>query len=116
MTSWPCCARSAAATDESTPPDIATTTRMVLGLPPGARHHPRFGHYRREAGEQVVHVGVAVCGSQADPDRVLGPVRRKTHGAQDVRGLERAGRAGGAGRDGNPLEIERDQERLGLDA
>src|SRR5437867_10494379 len=29
MTSWPCSASSAAATDESTPPDIATTMRMV---------------------------------------------------------------------------------------
>src|SRR5438132_12061319 len=28
MTSWPCSASSAAATDESTPPDIATTIRM----------------------------------------------------------------------------------------
>src|SRR5436309_7560043 len=30
MTSWPCSASSAAATDESTPPDIATTMRIVL--------------------------------------------------------------------------------------
>ena len=29
MTSWPCSASSAAATDESTPPDIATTMRIV---------------------------------------------------------------------------------------
>src|SRR5438874_12923939 len=29
MTSWPCSASSAAATDESTPPDIATTIRIV---------------------------------------------------------------------------------------
>src|SRR5262249_8262832 len=28
MTSWPCSASSAAATDESTPPDIATTMRI----------------------------------------------------------------------------------------
>src|SRR3989442_15335916 len=29
MTSWPCSASRAAATDESTPPDIATTMRII---------------------------------------------------------------------------------------
>ena len=28
-TSWPASTRSAAATDESTPPDIATSTRLI---------------------------------------------------------------------------------------
>src|SRR5260221_7553796 len=38
MTSWPCSARSAAATEESTPPDIATTIR-ILRTVPGPRRH-----------------------------------------------------------------------------
>ena len=38
MTSWPCSASSAAATDESTPPDIATTIRMSA-YSPGPRRH-----------------------------------------------------------------------------
>src|SRR5438477_7424449 len=33
MTSWPCSASRAAATDESTPPDIATTMRIVRDQP-----------------------------------------------------------------------------------
>src|SRR5580765_115103 len=35
MTSWPCSASRAAATDESTPPDIATTIRMLFDLTSG---------------------------------------------------------------------------------
>src|ERR1051325_5471691 len=37
-TSWPCCARSAAATDESTPPDMATRTRLTT--PSAPSRHP----------------------------------------------------------------------------
>src|SRR6476660_5620188 len=38
MTSCPSSARSAAATDESTPPDIATTIRIRCRLDPPRRH------------------------------------------------------------------------------
>src|SRR5436190_3201068 len=38
MTSWPCSASSAAATDESTPPDIATTIRTFV-LTPSTVYH-----------------------------------------------------------------------------
>src|SRR5881628_2964904 len=41
MTSWPCSASSAAATDESTPPDMATTIR--IGMPTTAFHEAAKG-------------------------------------------------------------------------
>ena len=43
MTSWPCSASSAAATDESTPPDIATTIRMST-----SRNHEATKHEARK--------------------------------------------------------------------
>src|SRR5882757_3422089 len=46
MTSWPCSASSAAATDESTPPDIATTIRTFL-LTPSTVYHEGTKHTRR---------------------------------------------------------------------
>src|SRR2546428_8311069 len=46
MTSWPCSASSAAATEESTPPDIATTIRIFWLLSPRLPplHPPPVGH------------------------------------------------------------------------
>src|ERR1700682_4149063 len=45
-TSWPCACKSAAATDESTPPDIATATFMERKLP-SSRSHDLPRHYLR---------------------------------------------------------------------
>ena len=48
--------------------------------------------------------------------RVLRAMRREAHRPQHVRRLERARRAGRAGRHRDAFEVERDQQRLGLDA
>src|SRR2546428_5705525 len=49
MTSWPCSASSAAATDESTPPDMATTILMFQKL-----MQPRLTAERAEVAEKIV--------------------------------------------------------------
>ena len=117
MTSCPSRASSAAATDESTPPDMATTIRMAIRPAPS-----RAG------------AGCAACRRRRQLRRRRSPprprccpaprlkriefcvrVRRQAHRAQHVRRLERARRAGRAGRDRDALEIERNQQRLGLD-
>ena len=69
----------------------------------------------RQLLEQVVDLRVGVAGAEAEADRVLRAVRGQAHRAQDVRGLERARRAGGAGRHRDAFEIERDQQRLRFD-
>src|SRR5712692_8053750 len=48
MTSWPCSASSAAATDESTPPDMATTIRMFLLYRYGCASRSHEGHEGHE--------------------------------------------------------------------
>src|SRR3954468_895629 len=54
--------------------------------------------------------------AEAEAQGILRPVRRKAHRAQHVRRLERSRRTGGAGRDGDAFEVERDQQALGFDA
>src|SRR6266850_1668252 len=128
MTSWPCSASSAAATDESTPPDIATTI-LICAAGPHPRRLSRLAHARRgtcrndplavatrtsswfrgcvlsrgrlssEAAEFLhkprQHVDDAIDfllgrkHPEAEAQRVLCPVRRQTHRAQDVRRFER---------------------------
>src|SRR5688572_17431045 len=114
MTSWPCAARSAAATEESTPPDIATTTRMSPCS--NSCDRPQFLDDRRHLREEIINIRVGVPGAQTDPDRVLGAVRGEAHCAQDVRRLEGTGRARGTRGHRDPFEIERNQERLRLDS
>ena len=75
-TSWPCSTRSAAATEESTPPDIATSTRMGpvchrehRDLPPAARS--RSGAAATTAGTTASGAGHVVLGrpvAQREPN------------------------------------------------
>src|SRR2546425_5208411 len=51
MTSCPCSASSAAATDESTPPDMATTIRMFLLDRDGCTSRSHEGHEEKTATE-----------------------------------------------------------------
>ena len=105
ITSWPCRARSAAATDESTPPDMATTMRIsqccnaaalscqncecwkfrltsaaatvsIAALPSRPRERAQLFDDCRQLREQVVHLGVGVAGAEAEANGVLRPVRR----------------------------------------
>src|SRR5690242_5670594 len=114
----------AAATDESTPPDMATTMRMiplrrrdrsrVSGLAGGDLPQP-FDDGRQE-GDDVVDLFGGVRGAEAEPDRVLGAMEREPHRLQDVRWFQCTRRAGGSGGDRDAFQIEGDQERLRFDA
>src|SRR5690348_3718600 len=114
ITSCPSRASRAAATEESTPPDIATTMRISLLSTPDERS--KFLDRRRKLRDQLIDFSLRVSGAEAEADRVLRAVRRQAHRAEHVRRLQCAGRAGGARRDGEALEIERDEQRLRLDA
>ena len=53
--------------------------------------------------------------TEAEAERVLRPMHGKAHGLQHVRRLQRARRAGRTGRHRDALEVQRDQQALGLD-
>src|SRR5688500_13132520 len=104
MTSCACCSRRAAATDESTPPDIATTILMLVDRAVGGSHARRstrqipqlFDNSWKNCHDPV-DFGLRVGGPQAEADGILRPMRRKAHGLEHVRRLERAGRTGRPG-------------------
>src|SRR5437016_11071297 len=75
-TSWPASRRSAAATDESTPPDMATST--CTSALPQAGH--RFGNGLEGELDLVVGAGP----SQRQPQARQGLVLGHTHGGQHV--------------------------------
>src|SRR5262245_27448889 len=109
MTSWPCSARRLAATDESTPPDIATTTRMSAHRGRDAASQPaQLGDERWKNAEDEVNFGRRGRGPETEAQGIARPRRRESHRAQDVRGLEGAGGACRSGRDGDAFEVERD--------
>src|SRR5205823_2148558 len=135
MTSWPCSASSAAATDESTPPDIATTMRIVRDQPRKHETTKRTKTTIHTEPTEPAEMGDSGCARrgaakhcddavyffggrkhpEAEAKRVLRPVRRKPHRAQHVRRLQRARRAGRACRYGDTFEIERNEQALGFD-
>src|SRR5690606_33572020 len=104
ITSWPARASRAAATGESTRPDMATTMGMTAGLETssfrtctgpsscgpsgsagGAHQGAQLRHNAREPFEEQIDVRLGVAGAEADADRILGPVRGEPHGPQHVR-------------------------------
>src|SRR5437867_4210649 len=145
MTSCPCSASSAAATDESTPPDMATTIRMSKTCrdheDTKKKNHSSSscssssfrvfvvalsGHClpsqaaklldeSRQHLDHAVHFFFRRKHAEAEAERALRPVRRQSHCPQHVRRLERAGRTGGPCGHRHALEIERDQQTLRLD-
>src|SRR5215470_12166353 len=117
MTSWPCSASSAAATDESTPPDIATTIRTYLLTPtthlaccPECLWFPRqptkFLDQPWQDLDDAVDFFLGRVHSQAEAQRVLRAVGRKAHRAQDVRRFKRSRRTRRACRHGHAFQIE----------
>src|SRR5918993_2509735 len=119
ITWWPASARSAAATDESTPPDIATTTLigfrpMALGFGPLTRAHCRetsqLRHNSRQNGDDVIDLFLRITRAEAEANRVLRAMARQVHGLQHVRRLERARRARRSGRYRDAFEVERNQQ------
>src|SRR6185312_9736917 len=142
MTSCPSSARSAAATDESTPPDIATTMRMCSILDqPRRLEDTKTSLYKNAscfrgfvashdlAGETAqlldqarqdprdeVNLGLGGESAEAESQRVLRSMRRQPHRLQHVRRFERPRRAGRASRHRDAFQVERDQQALSLDA
>src|SRR2546426_984714 len=139
-TSYPCSTRSAAATEESTPPDIATRTRCATTSPsPNAEFGMRNAEYKgrvesrnetrtaiphsafrtphsafvspvqdggqspdllddlRQGTDDRLDVVQRVLLAEREPQRRDAQVPRHAHRRQDVRRLDRAGRAGGTG-------------------
>ena len=74
MTSCPSRASSAAATDESTPPDMATTIRIgsqAARTSRAAREAPELLDDPRQLRDDEIDLGVGVAGAEAEADRVL---------------------------------------------
>src|SRR5215203_3173185 len=115
MVSTPLWATRAAATDESTPPDIATTTRTgtLRRYPsPPDRRAGEGSQHLHEAGDHAHDVLDVCCsgrGPEAEAQRVLRACGAESHGLEHVLGLERPGRTGRTGGHGNPFEVERNQ-------
>src|SRR6476660_4322054 len=110
MTSCPSRTRSAAATDESTPPDIATT---IFTSSPDQRSQLLDGG--GELRQECIDLGVGVAGAEAEADLILRPMRGQSHRAKDVGRLERSRRARRPCRHGEPFEVQGNEQRLGLD-
>src|SRR4051812_42992797 len=99
-TSWPCSVRSAAATDESTPPDIATRTRVMSACSETPSRHPdalaegvggedrgggaRSGDHPRDDLDGRVDLVVRGSSPERDAQRATRLLLRVAHGGQDV--------------------------------
>src|SRR5690242_833537 len=90
VTSWPASAARAAATAESTPPDMAATTLT----PASQGDPPRSLDRRPDRLDERVDVGGRGGAAEGEPQRVPRALLVAPHGQQDVGGLGNAGRAG----------------------
>src|SRR6185437_5341998 len=93
-TSWPSSINNAAATAESTPPDIATSIRMPSILPSFADLSPTEAPNRpdRRFGGDL-DVDLPRRTAEAEPNRLTRVPVAPSHRGEHVRGLERPGRA-----------------------
>src|SRR5581483_4285611 len=66
--------------------------------------------------ERIVDLGSGGMATEAEADAGAGFVSRKADGGEDVRRLDRAGRARGAGGTGDALHVESDDESLAFDS
>src|SRR4029434_3770591 len=88
MTSWPCSASRAAATDESTPPDIATTIlidRVIRSLLFPAAYRGQASQFldkRRQRFDHAIDVGLGIRGAEAESDRSQRARVREAHRLQ----------------------------------
>src|SRR5215475_12538075 len=119
VTSWPASAALAAATAESTPPDMAARMRRVVivfriggsaGGPAGPLHDLDDDRTER------VYVGLLGRVAKRETQRRPGPRVVGAHSQQHVTRLGNACGAGGAGRAGNPPRVEQHQQRVTLAA
>src|SRR4051812_27440467 len=112
VTSWPASTARAAATAESTPPDMAAIT--FIGTSPGRQPGPL--DTGPDGVDERVDVGVGGVVAEREPQRRAGLRLRAAHREQDVGRLRHAGRAGGAGRALDPARVEEHEQRVALAA
>src|SRR6266542_5118387 len=99
-TSYPSSTRIAAATELSTPPDMATRTRPFTATPDRLtaassvqhrRERPHLLDDLRERRHDCVHVLGSVVAAEREPQRGNAELPRHAHRRQHVRGLDRSG-------------------------
>src|SRR5436190_7205101 len=103
-TSYPCSTSSAAATDESTPPDIATSTRVFI-----LRHRLEAARLAHELGEHFDHaIHGRFCAERAErhADRRADELTRNADGRQHVRRSRAAALTRGAARAPDSLKVQ----------
>src|SRR5262245_15780644 len=140
-TSYPASAARAAATAESTPPDIAASTRrgrfwLVISVYEGGRRHRANGadrviggpgpalqtrptgtrDHRSNRADQGVDVGLGRGVAEGEAERAASPLLALTHRQQDVAGLGDASRARRAGRTLDAARVEEHKECIALAA
>src|SRR5829696_7103036 len=125
VTSHPAATASAAATDESTPPLIATSTWPLTALPhrasgpvaPGrSLPCPLRGQDLEglgDGGRGGAHVGLGRGVAQAEPDRLPGRGRVAPHRHQHMRGGHRPTGTRRPGRARHPVPVQQQQQVLG---
>src|SRR5579875_116244 len=111
-TSWPSSSRRAAATEESTPPDMATSTRTgSVSQAPGAQLRDGTGNGL----EGVVDLLGPTGGAEAEAQCAACLARREADGREHVALLVRPARARRADRGGDAPGVEGEEELLALD-
>src|SRR4029079_18186738 len=105
VTSCPASAARAAATAESTPPDMAAMTRTSAHHRVAGRARPVDA--RADRGDQGVDVGVGARVAEGEAQRAERVLLGQSHRHQHVR---RLGDAGRAGRPGGALDAARVEE------
>src|SRR6478752_5536716 len=111
VTSWPASAARAAATAESTPPDMAATTFIDRASSACCPRAFDDGDDRLDQGVDVVLRG---CVAEGEPQRVPRGLLGAAHREQHVGGLGHAGRAGRAGGALDATSVEQHQQRVTL--
>src|SRR5688572_20808005 len=111
-TSYPCSTRRAAATELSTPPDMATSTFSRT-----AEDSRELAHLLDDRGEDLggpLDVGPGGAVPEAEADGAERELPRHPHGGEHVRRLDRPRGAGRASRDGDPGQVEVHEQRLAV--
>src|SRR6266566_695640 len=122
MTSYPASTSNAAATDESTPPDIATRTRSLTAPLPNYRASsmqyrgqlPNLVNDLRQCTDDRIHVLRHAVLPERKAQRRHAELARHAHRAEHVRRLHRPGAAGRPRRAGNGGEVEMHEQSFGV--
>src|SRR3954465_14623362 len=115
VTSWPASTARAAATAESTPPDMAATI-LIGSSSLGSLGRPGALDHRADRGDQGRDVGGGAGVAEREPQRAARHLVVVAHGEQHVGGLRDAGRARGPGGALDAPRVEQHQQRVALAA